>query len=642
MSEQVRDRPIIDLLNEALELEGPERARFLDEVSTDNPALRQELESMLAAEPVLDDSSGGTLTDADLTETYPAVPGRTSRRKSAGDRIGPYRIVKSLGHGGMGTVYLGEQEEPVRRRVALKVIDAFHDHAQRLRFAAECQALARLAHPNVASLYEIGTTDDGHPFVAMEPVDGTAITTWCDRRRLGLRARIRLFLGVCAGVRHAHEKGILHRDLKPNNVLVTEVDGRPTAKVIDFGIARALDEPLISGDRLTLDHQIIGSPAYMSPEAAGGDKDVDTRSDVYALGLLLYRLLAGVLPFETKGETVATLLRLLAQADLPAPSVRLAGLEPDRRRQISAKRSLRGEKLTHEIRGDLDAIVGKAIIRDREQRYSSPGDLAADLERYLDHLPVEARSTGGRYRLGKFMRRNRVLVGAGMLVVVALVLGIVASSLALVRARQAEARARQDSSRAQQVVDDILSEVSESSLLEMPGAQPLRRQLLEQALHYYQGFIEEHGDDPSLQLQLALAHLRVGRILDDLGDRGDSASAYSRAIGMLEEADRAESLAPDDRYRLAAATLDLARAYDRIGQPQEAAVVGLRALRLQEELVEARPDDAAARRLLVEGLIDRADKLRTAGRYEAAVETAARAARLKRQLPDERTETPPR
>ncbi len=314
MNEVERERRIVELLGRAVELEGAARSRFLDGACLGDPELRAELDAMLEDEaddflglPAVANLADGptptawTLTDARELDVY------APSQESIPEQIGPYRIVGTLGQGGMGSVYLGEQTEPVRRRAALKMLDAINDRRRLQRFAAECQALARLHHPNVAALYEVGSTDQDHPYVAMEPVDGTAITRWCDERQLPLKDRIELFFGVCAGVRHAHEKGILHRDLKPANVLVTEVDGVPTAKVIDFGIARAFGDPLHSGSTpMTLENQIVGSPAYMCPEIAAGEREVDTRSDVYSLGLLLYELLVGTLPFETQRVDLAT------------------------------------------------------------------------------------------------------------------------------------------------------------------------------------------------------------------------------------------------------------------------------------------------------------------------------------------------
>ncbi|MCP3961836.1 MAG: serine/threonine protein kinase [bacterium] len=449
MTEAERERRVVKLLSQALDLEGAARKQYLDGACAGDAELRTELDEMLGTQEELDDEGFLEVpAGAQLTSTKTLGAESVTTTQSAPQQLGPYRIVRPLGRGGMGTVYLGEQTQPVERRVALKIIDAVGDRRLLRRFAAECQALARLSHPNVASLYEVGATEDAHPFVAMELVEGTTITTYCDEKQLRLRARVELFFGVCAGIRHAHEKGVLHRDLKPSNVLVTEVDGRPTAKVIDFGIARALDKPLLMDtESMTLEHQIVGSPAYMSPEVASGDRDVDTRSDVYSLGLLLYQLLIGVLPFEIKGQSIVTVLRRLAKGDLPAASDRLAELDPERRERIAADRGLRDRSLPRRIRGDLDAIMSKAVARFREHRYSSPADLAADLERHLTKRPVEARAASYPYRLGRFMHRHlpfAVLIAA---LILALTAGIVARTGQARRANAEAERAMREAQR---------------------------------------------------------------------------------------------------------------------------------------------------------------------------------------------------
>ncbi len=446
MSEAHRERLVVQILDEALELADDAREAFLDRACGADGELRQELEALLAEEIREDDSflavpavfAGGELPAKTLTQARPsALPSAESLRP---ERLGPYRVVGELGRGGMGRVYLGEQEEPIHRRVALKVIDAIHDDHRTRRFTAECQALAHLTHPNIASLYEVGTTEDDQPFVAMELVEGSAITDWCDRHQVPLRQRIELFFGVCAGVRHAHEKGILHRDINPSNVLVTEVDGKPTAKVIDFGIARALDEPLLADTpQLTREHQIIGSPAFMSPEMAFGGRDVDTRSDVYALGIVLYELLAGVLPFDLREQSLAALLGSLAKGTLPAPSRRFAELQPEQREEIAGSRKLSEVKLRQRLSGDLDAIVSRAIAYEREQRYSSPADLAADLERHLAIQPVTARPSAFSYVLGRYLRRRAGFVSALAALTLAMAMGVVVSTREARRAnREAE------------------------------------------------------------------------------------------------------------------------------------------------------------------------------------------------------------
>jgi serine/threonine protein kinase len=354
-----------------------------------------------------------------------------------GDVLGPYRIVATAGSGGFGTVYQAEQTYPVTRRVALKVLrHGLDSDAARARFDAERQALARMEHPAIARVFDAGTTDDQRPYFAMEFVPGQPLTDYCEERRLDLKGRLELFRTICQAVQHAHQKGVIHRDLKPSNVLVTEVDGAAHPKVIDFGVAKAIDRPLTDLSLVSVDGQLIGTPAYMSPEQAAGEVDVDTRTDVYGLGALLYELLAGKPPFDSGELGFATLLHSIAHRDPVRPSQRAASGD-------SATRVSR-------VPADLDWIAMRCLEKERTRRYPSAGSLAADVERFLDGRPVEAAPPSTLYRLRKLTRRHRFAAASLAALVVALGAGGVGTGAGLVRARRANEQLQQALGRVQE------------------------------------------------------------------------------------------------------------------------------------------------------------------------------------------------
>ena len=365
-----------------------------------------------------------------------------------GARIGRYKLLEQIGEGGFGVVWMAEQEEPVRRRVALKIIKPGMDTREVVaRFEAERQALAMMEHPNIASVFDGGATETGLPYFVMELVKGVPITTYCDTRQLTTRERLELFLEVCQAVQHAHQKGIIHRDLKPSNILVTVKDDRALPKVIDFGVAKATQAQLTEKTLFTRLNQWIGTPEYMSPEQAGlGRLDVDTRSDIYSLGVLLYELLTGRPPFDPEKLRAAgydAVMRTIREDEPPKPSTRLGTLAEDEMNAVAAMRRSEPAKLNRLLRGDLDWIVMKALEKDRQRRYETPGSLAADLQRHLDYEPVLARPPGTFYQLQKAWRRNKVWFTAAAVVATALTLGIAVSTWQAVRATRAEAMAMQ-------------------------------------------------------------------------------------------------------------------------------------------------------------------------------------------------------
>src|SRR5688572_8002841 len=367
--------------------------------------------------------------------------------EAPGSHIGPYKLLEELGEGGFGVVWMVEQQEPIRRRVALKIIKLGMDTREVIaRFEAERQALALMDHPNIARVFDAGATDSGRPYFAMELVRGVPITRYCDESRLSTEARLRLFVSVCHAVQHAHQKGVIHRDLKPSNILVTLHDGIPVPKVIDFGIAKATSGVRLTDKTLfTQFHAFIGTPAYTSPEQMEmSGLDVDTRSDIYSLGVLLYELLTGRTPFDpdtlAKSGLEAT-RRMLREIDPPRPSHRVGTLSDADRTSVAQQRGTDAVKLSVLLRGDLDWVVMRALEKDRTRRYETPSALAADIQRYLENEPVVARPPSNTYRARKFVRRHKVGFFAATAVASSLVAGLIIASVSLVRERAARADA---------------------------------------------------------------------------------------------------------------------------------------------------------------------------------------------------------
>jgi tetratricopeptide (TPR) repeat protein len=394
-----------------------QRPRYLEEACGDDAVLRTEVESLLAAY----EAAG------DFLETPPIGPGaalvETPIAEGPGTVIGRYKLLEKIGEGGMAVVYMAEQTEPIRRKVALKIIKLGMDTRQVIaRFEAERQALAMMDHPHIAKVHDAGATETGRPYFVMELVQGVSITEYCDRNSLGTKDRLHLFLQVCQAVQHAHTKGIIHRDLKPSNVMVTHHDGRPVPKVIDFGIAKATDQKLTEKTLFTRYAHIIGTPAYMSPEQAElSDLDIDTRSDIYSLGVLLYELLTGTTPFseeELRKAGYIEMQRVIREQEPVKPSTKLSTIG-EILTDIAKRRNSTPDLLRRAIRGDLDWIVMKSLEKDRTRRYETASGFAEDIQRHLEHEPVRARGPGTTYRLCKFLRRHRVHVVAALSVALA-------------------------------------------------------------------------------------------------------------------------------------------------------------------------------------------------------------------------------
>jgi tetratricopeptide (TPR) repeat protein/tRNA A-37 threonylcarbamoyl transferase component Bud32 len=438
----------VAIFNAALELEGSERAAYLDEACADDPALRQHLEALLRvhdeAVPFLETPPSGAQESARVAEVLGStVPHSSSPAEQAGDRIGRYKLLQQIGEGGGGVVYMAEQEEPVRRRVALKVIKVGMDTKQVVaRFEAERQALALMDHPNIARVLDAGATETGRPFFVMELVRGIKITDYCDQNNLPTEERLKLFTQVCQAIQHAHQKGVIHRDIKPSNILVTSNDGVPVPKVIDFGIAKATQGSLTDRTVFTAFEQFIGTPAYMSPEQAEMTMlDIDTRTDLYSLGVLLYELLTGRTPFDAKDLLAGGLdamRRTIREREPVRPSTRLSTMIEGEQTTAAKHRQTDPPKLVHLLRGDLDWIVMKCLEKDRGRRYETATGLAMDVQHYLAYEPVVARPPSRAYRFQKLVRRNKGVFAAVGAVALMLLLGVAASTWQALRAGRAE------------------------------------------------------------------------------------------------------------------------------------------------------------------------------------------------------------
>ena len=430
-----------EIFEAALKLPAEQRGAYLQAACGSDPALRAQIDGLLKAH----DEAGGFMAE-------PAAPARKTivltlpPDEKPGDKIGRFKLLQQIGEGGCGVVYMAEQEEPVRRRVALKVIKLGMDTKTVVaRFEAERQALAMMDHPNIAKVLDAGATDTGRPFFVMELVRGVKITDYCDQNKLSTTERLGLFIQVCNAIQHAHQKGIIHRDIKPSNILVTLHDGKPIPKVIDFGIAKATQGRLTDQTLFTAFEQFIGTPAYMSPEQAEmSGLDIDTRSDIYALGVLLYELLTSRTPFDPKELLQAgldELRRTIREKEPARPSTRLSTLLAADLTAVAQRRQADAPRLIHLLRGDLDWIVMKSLEKDRTRRYETANGLAADIQRYLTNEPIEARPPSALYRFQKLVRRNKAVFAAAGTGVGALVIGLILSFYLFVQERSALKRA---------------------------------------------------------------------------------------------------------------------------------------------------------------------------------------------------------
>lgn len=573
---------------------GPERDAYLAGACGEDLELRGRVEALLSA---LEGADGSK--DRFLERPALELPASSAAREGPGTRIGVYKLLQEIGEGGMGVVYMAEQEEPVRRKVALKVIKLGMDTKQVIaRFEAERQALAMMDHENIARVLDAGATETGRLFFVMELVRGVPIHEYCDTQRLSTGARLALFMDVCRAVQHAHQKGIIHRDLKPTNVLVTSYDGVPVPKIIDFGVAKATHQRLTDRTLFTEFHQVIGTPEYMSPEQAEmSGLDVDTRSDIYSLGVLMYQLLTGSTPVDAVSLRTAgfeEMTRIIREEDPAAPSTRVSKLGLDAQ-SVAAKRSSDLRTLSRRLRGDLDWIVMKALEKDRTRRYETAAAFASDVQRHLEDRPVEAGPPSLLYRASKFVRRNRRGVGAAAVILLLVALGLAGTVSGFLRAKQEAER----SSRVGAALEEVLT---------VDGAAAENRDALEAVLGNVRAAF---GED----------HVSVAAVLDTLARQQYEAGQFETAASLGREA---LGLWTDAREQGAPTRVQLGRSLRAMGEGNAAEAV------LRETLDILGGDGPAHARACYDARLELAELLVNRGEYIEADQLLAEALALLR------------
>jgi len=562
-----------EMLATALEMDPAARAAYLDQACAGDSPLRSEVDRFLAADqeagleflntPVL-------ATEIGETSTETAIP-------RVGRRVGPYQIMEQIGTGGMGEVYRAfRADDQYRKQVAIKLVRAGQDSSFVVsRFKNERQILASLDHPNIARLHDGGTTEDGLPYFVMELIDGQPIDQYCAQRGLSVPERLKLFMQVCSAVQYAHQRLIIHRDIKPGNILVAS-DGTP--KLLDFGIAKILDPEAVTGQiEATLTVFRILTPGYASPEQVKGEP-ITTASDVYSLGVVLYELLTGQHPYRRPNSTPQEIARAVCEVEPERPSTAIRRMEtmerPRDSQGLSAATNILDSSIEKQgklLRGDLDNIVLMALRKDPQRRYASVEQFAEDIRRHLGSLPVLARKDTIGYRASKFVTRHKAGVIAAAVVVIVLLAAMAITVRQARIARQERARAEQRFNDVRKLANSLIFEIHDS-VQDMPGATATRKLLLERALEYLDSLAKEASGDVSLQRELAAGYLRIGSLQGStveasLGKTNDALASFKKAVAIREAVAKADPSNVSDQLSLAIAQHSLGRMLDSAGQP---------------------------------------------------------------------------
>jgi eukaryotic-like serine/threonine-protein kinase len=615
------------VFDSALEISSAaDRKAYLDKVCAAAPEIRKKVEALLKAHEdagsflekpaaqapaTASYHSGGKQPDQPYSGTVeydnrPPASDEPSFHQKSGQRIGPYKLVKKIGEGGMGAVYLAEQEQPVKRQVALKIIKPGMDSAQVVaRFEAERQALTMMDHLSIAKVFDAGATKNGLPYFVMELVHGVPMSRYCDDNKLTIRQRLELFVPICQAIQHAHRKGIIHRDIKPSNVLVTIYEGKPIPKVIDFGLAKAMGQQLADRSPTTQMGTILGTFEYMSPEQADFTvQDVDTRSDVYSLGVMFYELLTGTTPLDRsqmRQEGLEKVLRRIKHEDAPRPSARLSGLG-QRLAKIAEGRQAEPAKLAKLYRGELDWIALKALEKDRNRRYESALEFGQDVQSYLNDEPVKACPPSARYRLGKWARKHRALLAgvAGVVTFILATLGVLMVSnyrvnealKAEIKANNEKDRALQDALKANGRMGEslnLLDNITGSLLIKQINLGEADKLALRKVLKTYERFAAELGDTREARELAAGGQFRIASTRAFLGDLEMAEAGFRRAIQLNGELAVLFPDKPDFRHALSRCHIGLGKVFRNLGNWGGAKTAYREASRLAAKLVEDEP-----------------------------------------------------